>query len=132
MTAGRSVENHGEAANMLPPQRRRRSRNARQRIFCHNFAPGSAVILGGQVGLRAAGAPWWIFGLLSMLGLAAACLQIVFPQDSPDKVAWWSGHWMARRRCQCQAEHPLTKPDESTPRPYRVTDHDHGPTPAGV
>jgi hypothetical protein len=100
MTAGRSVENHGEAANMLPPQRRRRSRNARQRIFCHNFAP--------------------------------ACLQIVFPQDSPDKVAWWSGHWMARRRCQCQAEHPLTKPDESTPRPYRVTDHDHGPTPAGV
>jgi hypothetical protein len=70
------------------------------------------TFLGSQAGLRAAGAPWWTICLLGTLGLAVVCLQIVFPQDSPDKVVWWSKHWRTRqryrrrRRCQCQHKPP--------------------------
>jgi hypothetical protein len=32
--------------------------------------------------------PWWAEFLLAALGLLALCLRIVFPQDSPDKLAW--------------------------------------------
>jgi hypothetical protein len=112
MTARRRRADRGSAANVLSASRRR-SRDARQVPHCGGLAPGMAV-LGSQAGLRAAGAPWWTICLLSTLGLAAACLQIVFPQDSPDKVAWWSERrrtqrrhqWrqdcQRRRRCQCQ------------------------------
>jgi len=98
--AGRQVEDHGEAADALPPPRR--SQNARPSISGRDFAPGAAI-LGSQVGFRAAGGPWWTFCLLTALGLAAVCLRIVFPQDSLDKLAWWSERWRTRRRCQCQA-----------------------------
>jgi hypothetical protein len=33
--------------------------------------------------------PWWAGFLLTVLGLGAAGVRIVFPQDSPDKLAWW-------------------------------------------
>jgi hypothetical protein len=62
---------------------------------CKGFVPGAAI-LGSQAGLRAAGAPWWITCLVGTFGLATACLQIVFPQDSQDKVTWW----IDRRRHQ--------------------------------
>jgi hypothetical protein len=112
MTAGRRRADRGSAANVLSASRRR-SQDARQVPHCRGLAPGMAV-LSSQAGLRAAGAPWWTICLLSTLGLAAACLQIVFPQDSPDKVAWWSERrrtqrrhqwrqgYQRRRRCQCQ------------------------------
>jgi hypothetical protein len=83
------------------PPSPRRSRNARAHISGRNFAPGVAI-LGSQVGSRAVDAPWWSFALLSVLGLAAVFLQIVFPQDSPDKLAWWRERWRTKRRCQCQ------------------------------
>lgn len=108
MTAARHVEDRGEAADASPPPRR--SRNARQSISCRDFAPGAAI-LGSQVGFRAVGAPWWTFCLQTALGLAAVCLQIVFPQDSPDKVAWWSERRRTMRRCQCQAGPPVTGRD---------------------
>ena len=69
----------------------------------------SAVILGSQVGSRAADAPWWSFSLLTVLGLAAVCLQIVIPQDSRDKLAWWSERRGTKQRCQCQTDRPATK-----------------------
>jgi hypothetical protein len=112
MTAGQRRADRGSAANVLSASRRR-SQDARQVPHCRGLAPGMAI-LGSQAGLRAAGAPWWTICLLGALGLAAACLQIVFPQDSPDKVAWWSERrrtqrrhrWrqggQRRRRCQCQ------------------------------
>ncbi|HTX26606.1 MAG TPA: hypothetical protein VME19_06280 [Streptosporangiaceae bacterium] len=94
-------------ADMLPSPRR--SRDARQVLPGRGFAAGAAI-LGSQAGLRAAGVPWWTICLLGTLGLAAMCLQIVFPQDSPDKVAWWSERrryqrrqgCRSRRRCRCQ------------------------------
>lgn len=100
MTAARQAEDHGEAAGTLPPPRP--SQNARRSISCRAFTPGAAI-LGSQVGFRAVGGPWWPFCLLTALGLAAVCLHIVFPQDSLDKLAWWSERWRTRRRCQCQA-----------------------------
>ena len=48
-----------------------------------------AVILGGQVDFRMTAAPWWAGFLLAVLALGAAGVRIVFPQDSPDKLAWW-------------------------------------------
>jgi hypothetical protein len=70
----------------------RHARGARQLRPGRGLAPGAAV-LGSQFGLRADGAPWWAICLLGTLGFAAVCLQIVFPQDSPDKVTWWSERW---------------------------------------
>ena len=49
----------------------------------------SAVILSGQAGYRAVGGPWWAEFALAALVLLTVCLRIVFPQDSPDKLAWW-------------------------------------------
>jgi hypothetical protein len=49
----------------------------------------SAVILGGQAGYRSVGGPWWAEFALAALVLLTVCLRIVFPQDSPDKLAWW-------------------------------------------
>jgi hypothetical protein len=48
-----------------------------------------AVILGGQVEFGMTAGPWWAGFLLAVLGLGAAGVRIVFPQDSPDKLAWW-------------------------------------------
>jgi hypothetical protein len=104
MSAARQVEDRGEAADTPPPWR---SQNARQSISGRDFAP-SAAVLGSQVGFRAVGAPWWTCCLLTALGLTAVCLRIVFPQDSPDKVAWWSERWRSRRHCQCQARPPVS------------------------
>lgn len=70
-----------------------------------------AAVLAGQVGFRAAGAPWWMSCLLTALALAAVCLHIVFPQNSQDKVAWWSERWKSRRPCQCQAG-SIDQPDQ--------------------
>lgn len=95
MTTGRRAD-RGRAANVPPP---RRSRDARQILPCRALTPGVAI-LGGQAGLRAAGAPWWTVCFLGTLGLVAACLGIVFPQDSPDKAAWWSERRRTHRRRQ--------------------------------
>lgn len=62
-----------------------------------------AVILGSQAGVRLAGGPWWAVLVLAVLGLAAACLRIVFPQDSPDRLSWWRGLWRRRRVIQDRA-----------------------------
>src|SRR5579863_729567 len=104
MTTPRQVDDRGAAASAP-----RRSRNARAFIPGRDFAPGVAI-LGSQVGSRAVDAPWWSFCLLTALGLAAVCLRIVFPQDSPDKLAWWSERWRTKQRCPCQADRPLTRP----------------------
>jgi hypothetical protein len=99
MTAARYVQDHGEAADARPSSSR--SQNARPGISGRDFAAGAAMV-GGQIGFRAADGPWWAFCLLTALGLAAVCLHVVFPQDSRDKLAWWSERWRTRRRCHCQ------------------------------
>jgi hypothetical protein len=57
-----------------------------------------AVILGGQVDFRMTAGPWWAGFLLAVLGLGAAGVRIVFPQDSPDKLAWWRERGRTSRR----------------------------------
>jgi hypothetical protein len=111
MTTGRRAGNRDTTANGLSPSSRR-SRDARQILPGQRFAPGAAV-LGSQAGLRAVGAPWWTICLLGTIGLAVVGLQIVFPQDSPDKVAWWSERRRTRRHCQrrrCQCPHETALP----------------------
>src|SRR3984957_21273723 len=56
-----------------------------------------AVVLGGRVGFRMTAAPWWAGFLLAVLGLAAAGVRIVFPQNSSDKLAWWRERWRTTR-----------------------------------
>jgi hypothetical protein len=48
-----------------------------------------AAMLGGRVGYRAVGGPWWAEFGLAALALLAVCLGIVFPQASSDKLTWW-------------------------------------------
>lgn len=112
MTTARHVDDRGEAAGTLAAPRR--PRNARPSISGRGFAP-SAAVLGSQVGSRAVDAPWWAFCLLTMLGLAAVCLQIVFPQDSVDKLAWWNDRWRTKQRSQCRAERPVTRSGKEMP-----------------
>jgi hypothetical protein len=95
MTTARRGADRSSAADMLPSPRR--SQDAGQVLPGRGFAAVAAV-LGSQAGLRAAGAPWWTICLLGTFGLAAMCLQIVFPQDSPDRVAWWSERRRYHRR----------------------------------
>ena len=56
-----------------------------------------AAILGGQVGVRTIGGPWWADFVLIAFVLLTVCLRIVFPQDSPDKLALWR-HLRATKR----------------------------------
>jgi hypothetical protein len=114
MTATRHAKEHCATSGNPPP---RQSQDARQSISGLGFSP-SAAVLAGLAGLRAANVPWWAFCLLTAFGLAAVCLRIVFPQNSPDKVAWWSERRRSRRRCQCQAE-----PCACQPRPAITSYH---------
>jgi hypothetical protein len=61
-----------------------------------------AAVLGAQAGYHAIGGPWWAGFLLAALGFLVsflvACLRIVFPQDSPDKLAMWRAFLALCRR----------------------------------
>ena len=99
MVTARRGAYRGDTADVLSSSRR--SREPRPVQAGRGFTAGAAI-LGGQAGLRAAGAPWWTVCLLDMLGVAMICLQIIFPQDSPDKVAWWSERRRYQRRHGCR------------------------------
>jgi hypothetical protein len=64
-----------------------------------------AVVLGGQVGFRMTAGPWWAGFLLAVLGLAAAGVRIVFPQNSSDKLAWWRERWRTARPGRARGRH---------------------------
>jgi hypothetical protein len=78
-----------------------------------------AAILGGQVGYRSVGGPWWAEFALAALGLLTVCLRIVFPQDSPDKLALWrdrrrTGQHDRRRRTRGRAYKRRQQRDKRT------------------
>ncbi|MFD5516297.1 hypothetical protein [Streptomyces sp. NPDC127066] len=54
-----------------------------------NLVPAT---VGSVSGLAAAlvGAPWWAPVLCLVLALGVTVVQIVFPQDSTDRLAWWT------------------------------------------
>jgi len=68
-----------------------------------------AVILGGQVDFRVTAGPWWAGFLLAVLGLGAAGIRIVFPQDSPDKLAWWRERWRTSRPRGADGKHRMRR-----------------------
>lgn len=106
-TTARQVEDPGEAADARPPRRH---------VSGRDFAPGAAV-LGGPVGLRAAGAPWWICCVLAALGAGTVYLHIMFPQDSPDKLAWWRDRLTKRRSREASEPERLPSEDSAGTRP---------------
>ncbi|MFF4309668.1 hypothetical protein ACWCY6_42635 [Streptomyces sp. 900105755] len=69
-----------------------------------NLVP--AVVSGvGGLATALAGAPWWTTVLCLGLTLIVTSLQLVFPQESRDRLAWWKdrreylqGRRAARRR----------------------------------
>lgn len=63
-----------------------------------------AAALGVRAG-SLAGAPWWAEFALAALVLLTVCLRIVFPQDSPDKLAWWRDRGRTRRHVR----RPMTR-----------------------
>ena len=73
-----------------------------------------AAMLGGRVGYPAAGGPWWAEFALAAFLLLTVCLRIVFPQDSPDKLAWWRDRRRTRPAREFDVDEPATQ-DQANP-----------------
>jgi hypothetical protein len=69
-----------------------------------------AAMLNGRAGYLATGGPWWAEFCLAALALLAVCLRIVFPQDSPDKLAWWRDRGRPRPARECDVDDPAPQP----------------------
>ncbi|WP_329201900.1 MULTISPECIES: hypothetical protein [unclassified Streptomyces] len=54
-----------------------------------NLVPASVAAASGLAATMA-GVPWWGVVLCLILVLAATSLQSVFPQDSSDRLTWWT------------------------------------------
>jgi hypothetical protein len=74
----------------------------------------SAVVLSGLIGYRVVGGPWWAEFVLVTLAMLAVCLRIVFPQDSPDKLAWWRDLRLTRQRGSRETSEPERLPSEGS------------------
>ncbi|MEV0876026.1 MULTISPECIES: hypothetical protein [Streptomyces] len=61
-----------------------------------NLVPASVTAVCGLVTVMA-GAPWWGVVICLVLVLAATSVQTLFPQDSPDRLTWWTNHREHRR-----------------------------------
>jgi len=68
-----------------------------------------AAVLNGRVGYLATGGPWWAEFCLAALALLTVCLRIVFPQDSPDKLAWWRDRRRTRPAREFDVDQPATQ-----------------------
>jgi hypothetical protein len=67
------------------------------------------ALLNGRVGHLATGGPWWAEFCLAALALLTVCLRIVFPQDSPDKLAWWRDRRRTRLVRGFDVDEPATQ-----------------------
>lgn len=74
----------------------------------------SAAILSGLIGYRVVGGPWWAEIALVALVMVPVVLRIVFPQDSPDKLAWWRDRRLTRRRGSGEVSEPERLPSEGS------------------
>ena len=72
----------------------------------------SAAILSGLIGYRVVGGPWWAEIALVALAMVPVVLRIVFPQDSPDKLAWWRDR--LTKRGSREASEPERLPSEGS------------------
>jgi hypothetical protein len=76
-----------------------------------NLVPASVTAVSGLATVMA-GAPWWGVIICLVLVLATTSVQTLFPQDSPDRLAWWTNHRAHRhlRRTQQQQDTPTRPP----------------------
>ncbi|MFG2351865.1 hypothetical protein [Streptomyces phaeochromogenes] len=44
------------------------------------------------------GAPWWVPVLCLVLALLVTTVQVIFPQDSTDRLAWWTDRRAHKQR----------------------------------
>ncbi|CAO0826110.1 hypothetical protein ABT309_38310 [Streptomyces microflavus] len=56
-----------------------------------NLVPASVTAVAG-LATAIAGAPWWGVVICLVLTLTATSVQNLFPQDSPDRLTWWTDH----------------------------------------
>ncbi|UZI26657.1 hypothetical protein [Streptomyces sp. VB1] len=56
-----------------------------------NLVPASVTAVAG-LATAIAGAPWWGVVICLVLTLTAVSVQNLFPQDSPDRLTWWTDH----------------------------------------
>ncbi|WP_327180401.1 hypothetical protein OG599_35045 (plasmid) [Streptomyces sp. NBC_01335] len=56
-----------------------------------NLVPASVTAVSGLATVMA-GAPWWGVVICLVITLAATSVQTLFPQDSPDRLTWWTDH----------------------------------------
>jgi len=75
-----------------------------------------AAVLNGRVGYLATGGPWWAEFCLAALALLTVCLRIVFPQDSPDKLAWWRDRRRTRPAREFDVDQPATQHEANPER----------------
>ncbi|WP_371631862.1 hypothetical protein OG892_39775 [Streptomyces sp. NBC_00341] len=61
-----------------------------------NLVPASVTAV-STLATATAGAPWWGVVICLVLVLAATSVQTLFPQDSPDRLIWWTNHREHRR-----------------------------------
>ncbi|WP_299542456.1 hypothetical protein [uncultured Streptomyces sp.] len=77
-----------------------------------NLVPASVTAVSGLATVMA-GAPWWSTLICLTLALAATSVQTLFPQDSPDRLTWWTNHRAhrhLRRNTRRQQNTPPTPP----------------------
>ncbi|MFE9853464.1 hypothetical protein ACFYPN_32420 [Streptomyces sp. NPDC005576] len=78
-----------------------------------NLVPASVTAVSGLATVMA-GAPWWGVIICLILSLAATSVQNLFPQDSPDRLTWWTNHRAHRhlRRTQRRRNTPPALPHD--------------------
>ncbi|MBQ1116262.1 hypothetical protein [Streptomyces sp. C3-3] len=86
-----------------------------------NLVPASVTAVAG-LATAIAGAPWWGVVICLVLTLTAASVQNLFPQDSPDRLTWWTDHRTHRHLRRTHNNNPTrpgigTDPDQHTDRP---------------
>ncbi|MFJ4871372.1 hypothetical protein [Streptomyces sp. NPDC088757] len=64
-----------------------------------NLVPASVTAVSGLATVMA-GAPWWGVVICLVLTLTATSVQTLFPQDSPDRLTWWTNRRTHRQQHQ--------------------------------
>jgi len=61
-----------------------------------------ALAIGGTAGCVSAlvhvGAPWWVIVVVAVSASVVGVVQLVFPQDSHDRLDWWRDRRRHRER----------------------------------
>ena len=79
--------------------------------------PSNGAVFGVSIGYLVVGGPWWAEFAVVALAMLAVVLRIVFPQDSPDKLAWWRDRLTKRGSREASEPERLPSEDSAGTRP---------------